>query len=74
MEHVAAGHVGAAVETEAPAKVTKQVVGAHVIALLPVFLIVMAKATGLAEDDAPPVNETDTTWMEELVDAEPARL
>jgi hypothetical protein len=56
-----------------PAKVTRHVVAVQVIALLPVFLMVMVKDTGLAEDDAPPVSETDTTWMEELVVAAPAR-
>jgi hypothetical protein len=66
-------HVGAVVvPVLVPAKVTVHVGDVHVIALLPVFLIVMTKATGLAEDDAPPVRETDTTWMEELVVAEPA--
>ena len=56
-----------------PAKVTVHVEGVQVIVLVPVFLIVMAKDAGLAEDDVPPVSETDTTWMEVLVVAEPTR-
>jgi hypothetical protein len=56
-----------------PAKVTVHVEGAHVIVLVPVFLMVMANAAGLAVVDVPPVSETATTWTEELVVAEPIR-
>ena len=56
-----------------PAKVTVHVEGVHVIVLVPVFLMVMANAAGLAVADVPPVSETATTWTEELVVAEPIR-
>ena len=72
MEHGAA-HAGATVAL-VPARVTRHVVVVQAMALLPVFLMVMARDTGLAVADAPPVSDTDTTWMLELVDAEPARL
>jgi cyanate permease len=67
-------HAGAVVAPVlVPANVTVHVEGVHVIALVPVFLMVMAKAAGLAEADVPPVSEIATTWREELVVAEPAR-
>ena len=67
-------HAGAVdVPVLVPAKVTRHVAAVHVIVLVPVFLIVIAKATGLAVDVDPPVNRTEVTWMEELAVAEPAR-
>jgi len=73
MAHGAAQTGALVVPVFVPAKVTKHVAAVHVIVLVPVFLIVMAKATGLAVDVDPPVNRTEVTWMEELAVAEPAR-
>jgi len=66
--------VGAVPPKLVPARMTWQSDELQLMVPLPMFLMVMARATGLLVEVDPPVRDTDTTWMLELVAADPARL